>query len=208
MKLFTWLVRDYILNSPRPSLDELFTLFFANLEDSIPSVRQGAAGAVANVVKAYGKWVLILTAKQRSDMHWATISVGHGSVQRASRIVGIPWWNFSISDLHTVSIQKLDYPNSKASPLLPSPVFTVIHRRRVVVENGVGRGSSSSEWHQVDMRRTWVCVFYLAVTACKPAPNWPISKMHLTHECDMWQWKFFILLPCRVFAAFLNFQWG
>ena len=39
----------------RPSLDELFTLFFANLEDSIPSVRQGAAGAIANVVQAYGK---------------------------------------------------------------------------------------------------------------------------------------------------------
>ena len=39
----------------RPSLQELFTLFFANLKDSIPSVRQGGAAAIANVVKAYGK---------------------------------------------------------------------------------------------------------------------------------------------------------
>ena len=39
----------------RPNLDELFSLFFLNLEDSIPSVRQGAAVAIGNVVKAYGE---------------------------------------------------------------------------------------------------------------------------------------------------------
>ena len=41
----------------RGSLNELFPLFFGNLEDSIPSVRQGAAAAIASVVKAYGVWV-------------------------------------------------------------------------------------------------------------------------------------------------------
>ena len=41
----------------RGSLDELFPLFFGNLEDSIPSVRQGAAAAIASVVKVYGVWV-------------------------------------------------------------------------------------------------------------------------------------------------------
>ena len=38
----------------RPVMVELFPLFYANLQDNIPSVRQGAAEAIANVVKAYG----------------------------------------------------------------------------------------------------------------------------------------------------------
>jgi len=38
----------------KDSLEVLFPLFFMNLEDTIPSVRQGAAAALANVVKAYG----------------------------------------------------------------------------------------------------------------------------------------------------------
>ena len=44
----------------RNSLDELFPLFFSNLEDSIPSVRQGGAVAIANVVKAYGGYITYL----------------------------------------------------------------------------------------------------------------------------------------------------
>ena len=36
-------------------MDVLYPLFFGNLADPIPSVRQGAAIAMANVVKAYGK---------------------------------------------------------------------------------------------------------------------------------------------------------
>ena len=36
----------------------LYPLFFNNLQDNIPSVRQGAALALVNVVKAYGKRVL------------------------------------------------------------------------------------------------------------------------------------------------------
>ena len=39
----------------RGFLEELFPLFLANLEDSIPSVRQGASVAIGNIVKAYGK---------------------------------------------------------------------------------------------------------------------------------------------------------
>lgn len=38
----------------RNILDKLYPLFFTNLKDGIPSVRQGASGALANVVKAYG----------------------------------------------------------------------------------------------------------------------------------------------------------
>jgi len=37
-------------------MDELYSLFFENLSDSIPSVRQGAAMSLANVVKAYGRY--------------------------------------------------------------------------------------------------------------------------------------------------------
>ena len=42
------------------SMDELYTLFFENLSDSIPSVRQGAAMSLGNVVKAYGKYMYII----------------------------------------------------------------------------------------------------------------------------------------------------
>ncbi|CAB3990045.1 Leishmanolysin-like peptidase, partial [Paramuricea clavata] len=38
----------------RASLDTLYELFFNNLCDNIPSVRQGAATSLANVVKTYG----------------------------------------------------------------------------------------------------------------------------------------------------------
>ena len=40
-------------------MDELFPLFFSNLEDSIPSVRQGGAVAITNVVRAYGMYNVI-----------------------------------------------------------------------------------------------------------------------------------------------------
>ena len=36
-------------------LSQLYPLFLANLEDSIPSVRQGAAVAIGNLVKTYGE---------------------------------------------------------------------------------------------------------------------------------------------------------
>ncbi|KAG8191252.1 hypothetical protein JTE90_003264 [Oedothorax gibbosus] len=61
----SWPVRDaaclacgnFVLCFPNESigvLDKLYPLFFKNLKDGISSVRQGAAGALANVVKAYG----------------------------------------------------------------------------------------------------------------------------------------------------------
>ena len=37
-------------------MEELFPLFVGNLEDSIPSIRQGAAAAIASVVTAYGEY--------------------------------------------------------------------------------------------------------------------------------------------------------
>ena len=36
-------------------LSQLYPLFLANLEDSIPSVRQGGAIAIGNLVKTYGE---------------------------------------------------------------------------------------------------------------------------------------------------------
>lgn len=37
------------------TMEILYELFFENLQDNIPSVRQGAAIALVNVVKAYGE---------------------------------------------------------------------------------------------------------------------------------------------------------
>ncbi|KAL8583744.1 hypothetical protein ACOMHN_000365 [Nucella lapillus] len=62
----SWPVRDaacvacgnFVLCFPeesRGSLPALYPLFFNNLQDNIPSVRQGAAVALTNVVKAYGE---------------------------------------------------------------------------------------------------------------------------------------------------------
>ena len=65
----SWPVRDtacvacgnFILNFPEESkvkLGDFYPLFFANLHDPIPSVRQGAAVALTNVSKAYGEEAL------------------------------------------------------------------------------------------------------------------------------------------------------
>lgn len=65
----SWPVRDmacvaagsFILSYPqdsRSSLSVLLPLFYQNLEDPISSVRQGAAIAIANVVRAYGQEIL------------------------------------------------------------------------------------------------------------------------------------------------------
>ncbi|KAK7103966.1 uncharacterized protein [Littorina saxatilis] len=62
----SWPVRDaacvacgnFVLCFPEESKDKLpalYPLFFNNLQDNIPSVRQGAALALVNVVKAYGE---------------------------------------------------------------------------------------------------------------------------------------------------------
>ena len=41
-------------NESKDSMEELYSLFFTNLSDPIPSVRQGAAIALANIADAYG----------------------------------------------------------------------------------------------------------------------------------------------------------
>ncbi|CAH1792996.1 unnamed protein product [Owenia fusiformis] len=51
------------------SLDALFPLFFENLQDNIPSVRQGAANALANVILAYGDEVIpMIVAKIKEGL--------------------------------------------------------------------------------------------------------------------------------------------
>jgi hypothetical protein len=52
---------NFILCFPdesRAALPSLYLMFFRNLEDPIPSVRQGAASSLANVVRAYGQEAL------------------------------------------------------------------------------------------------------------------------------------------------------
>lgn len=39
-------------------MESLYPMFYRNLSDPIPSVRQGAASALSNVVKAYGEEAL------------------------------------------------------------------------------------------------------------------------------------------------------
>lgn len=62
----SWAVRDaaclacgnFMLCYPeesKASLKTVYPLFFNNLQDCIPSVRQGAAAALANVIRAYGE---------------------------------------------------------------------------------------------------------------------------------------------------------
>ena len=49
-----WTLCVYAFMFFRAKMDTLYELFFMNLEDCISSVRQGAAQALSNVVKAYG----------------------------------------------------------------------------------------------------------------------------------------------------------
>ena len=57
----------------REQLPALYPLFFKNLEDSIASVRQGAAIALVNVVKAYGElfrgflYICVYVSKQEKN---------------------------------------------------------------------------------------------------------------------------------------------
>lgn len=49
---------NFVLCFPHESkvaMDSLYPMFYRNLSDSIPSVRQGAASALCNVVRAYGE---------------------------------------------------------------------------------------------------------------------------------------------------------
>lgn len=43
----------------RPALGALYPMFYKNLADIIPSVRQGAALSLANVVRSFGESALI-----------------------------------------------------------------------------------------------------------------------------------------------------
>ncbi|KAK7067123.1 hypothetical protein SK128_006222 [Halocaridina rubra] len=74
----SWPVRDaacvacgnFVLCFPEESqgtMEHLYPLFFTNLEDSIPSVRQGASVAIANVVRAYGKDVLPMVFEKMKE---------------------------------------------------------------------------------------------------------------------------------------------
>ncbi|PSN56963.1 hypothetical protein C0J52_10867 [Blattella germanica] len=48
----------------RVALPSLYPMFFRNLEDPIPSVRQGAASSLANVVRAYGQEALVVVMEK------------------------------------------------------------------------------------------------------------------------------------------------
>lgn len=48
----------------RAALPSLYPMFFRNLEDPIPSVRQGAASSLASVVRAYGQEALTVVMEK------------------------------------------------------------------------------------------------------------------------------------------------
>lgn len=96
--------------------------------------------------------VLSLTAKQRSDTPWGQYQLDMVAYRGHPEI---PWWNhfwFAYGKAFKNYTSLIPRPH----PCYLPPVFTGIHRSRIVVENEVGLGSSSSEWHQVDMRRMWL----------------------------------------------------
>ena len=66
-------------------MKELFPLFLGNLEDSIPSVRQGAAVSIGSVVKTYGKWDRLIERK-RSKMTYYN-HTGDEMVEKAIDII-------------------------------------------------------------------------------------------------------------------------
>ncbi|XP_062503877.1 uncharacterized protein LOC134180707 isoform X2 [Corticium candelabrum] len=51
----------------RPSMPELYRLFFGNLSDGIPSVRQGAAVALVNVIETYGDTELTFVLEKATE---------------------------------------------------------------------------------------------------------------------------------------------
>ena len=65
-------------------MDELYPLFFGNLSDGIPSVRQGAAMSLGNVVKAYGmlhvcllEWFSFECRKTKTKVITLANHIGH-----------------------------------------------------------------------------------------------------------------------------------
>ena len=69
----------------RSAVDELYPLFFTNLSDSIPSVREGAAMALANVVKAYGEYY---KKPMRTDLH-ETLVLNTASRYRGVNLINL-----------------------------------------------------------------------------------------------------------------------
>ncbi|XP_054710418.1 uncharacterized protein LOC129220102 [Uloborus diversus] len=101
----SWPVRDaaclacgnFVLcfpNESRNVLDKLYPLFFTNLKDGIPSVRQGASGALANVVRAYGVDAFLTIKPQIVDglknvENQASESEKYGQIDKSPAAFGV-----------------------------------------------------------------------------------------------------------------------
>ncbi|XP_071081412.1 uncharacterized protein [Haliotis cracherodii] len=78
----------------RGTMPELYPLFFSNLEDNIPSVRQGAALALAHVVQAYGEESLsVILPKLRAGLegveHQAACVEKYGGLDKGPATYGV-----------------------------------------------------------------------------------------------------------------------
>lgn len=67
-------------------MDELYPLFFENLSDSIPSVRQGAAMSLGNVVKAYGMYIVSKTLLVISSITHKKFKVKRRSLDKGTAL--------------------------------------------------------------------------------------------------------------------------
>ena len=69
---------QYVVAHPeaaRGSLDKLYALWFDHLAENIPSVRAGAAAALANAVRAYGDEALAVILPQLRSAHHAGVQM-------------------------------------------------------------------------------------------------------------------------------------
>lgn len=101
----SWPVRDaaciacgnFILCFPeqsKPSMETLYPLFFTNLQDNIPSVRQGAATALTNVVQAYeGDALTVIIEKLKQGLggveSQASDCERYGDLEKSPALYGV-----------------------------------------------------------------------------------------------------------------------
>lgn len=76
----------FLVSFSSSSMDELYPLFFENLSDSIPSVRQGAAMSLGNVAKAYGMYIVSKTLLVISSITYKKFKVKRRSLDKGTAL--------------------------------------------------------------------------------------------------------------------------
>lgn len=100
----------FVISSP--SMGEFYPLFFENLSDSIPSVRQGAAISLGNVVKAYGKmkFYIIPFSQKRVNGYGCWVYLQFSQVQIPLKWFAGIFWQFFCSFVQNRSFLSLLQP--------------------------------------------------------------------------------------------------